>query len=221
LVFDEYRILRVDLTRGKARVEGLDPEDARLFLGGKALGTLLVYREVPPGTDPLSPGNVIVFSAGLFNALVPGASKISVVSKSPLTRLIHDSSAGDFFGPLLRKAGYNAILVEGASRDPVYLWVNDGEVEIRDASHLWGLGVDEATERVRGETSPKASVATIGPAGENLVRYAHIAFDRERAAGRGGLGAVLGSKRLKAIAVYGSGKPPAWDPEGLAELEVV
>ena len=218
MVFDSYRILWVDLDRGKTRVEELGEEEARLFLGGKALGVYLVYRLVPPGTDPLGPGNVIVFSAGFYNALVPGASKLSVVSKSPLTRLIHDSSAGDFFGPLLRKAGFNAIVVTGRSRDPVYLWVHDGEAEIRGAEHLWGLRVSEATRRVRGETSGKASVAAIGPAGENLVRYAHIAFDEERAAGRGGLGAVMGSKRLKAIAVYGSGRPPARDPEGLAGL---
>ncbi len=218
MVFEEFRVLRVDLSRSRVRVEEFPVEDARLFLGGKALGTLIVYREVPPGTDPLGPGNKIVFSAGFFNALVPGASKVSVVSKSPLTRLIHDSSAGDFFGPLLRKAGFNAIVVEGASRDPVYLWVHDGEAEIRGAERLWGLRVPEATRRIRSETSGKASVAAIGPAGENLVRYAHIAFDEERAAGRGGLGAVMGSKRLKAVAVYGSGRPPARDPEALAEL---
>jgi len=218
LVFKEFRILRVNLTREKIRVEELDETDARLFLGGKSLGTLFIYREVPPGTDPLSPYNKIVFSAGFFNALVPGASKISVVSKSPLTNLIHDSSSGDFFGPLLRKAGYNAIIVEGASRDPVYLWINNDHVELRDASKLWGKDTSTATRMIRSETSEKASVAVIGPGGENLVRYANITFDLERAAGRGGLGAVMGSKKLKAISVYGDRRPLSAYPEKVKEL---
>ncbi len=217
-MFSEARILRVNLSTGRAQVEDLREDDYRLFLGGKSLGTLIVYREVPPGTDPLSPSNKIVFSAGFFNALVPGASKVSVVSKSPLTGLIHDSSAGDYFGPLLRKAGYQALVVEGASRDPVYLWIENDRVEVRDASRIWGATVLEATAKIRDETSPKASVAAIGPAGEKLVRYAHIAFDVERAAGRGGLGAVMGSKKLKGIAVYGDGKPRVADPDALASL---
>lgn len=211
-------ILRVNLSKSTVRVEELDEETVTLFLGGKSLGTLLVYREVPPATDPLSPSNKIVFAAGFFNALVPGASKVSVVSRSPLTGLIHDSSAGDFFGPLLRKAGFNGIVVEGASKDPVYLWVNDGEAEIRGAEKLWSLRVPQATRRIRDETSAKASVAVIGPGGENLVRFAHIAFDEERAAGRGGLGAVMGSKKLKGIAVYGSKKPSVADEESLSRL---
>lgn len=218
MVFDEFHILRVNLTSGKARVEELREEDARLFLGGKSLGTLLVYREVPPGTDPLSKYNKIVFASGFFNALVPGASKISVVSKSPLTNLIHDSSSGDFFGPLLRKAGYNALIVEGASRDPVYIWIENDNVEVRDASKMWGKDASTATRMIRAETSEKASVAAIGPAGENLVRIANITFDGERAAGRGGLGAVMGSKKLKAVSVYGDKAPKAARPEELKEL---
>ena len=212
-----FKLLRVNLSTGRWKVEELREEDLRLFVGGKGLGTLIVYREVPPGTDPLSPSNKIVFAAGPFNALVPGASKVAVVSKSPLTRLIHDSYAGDYFGPLLRKAGFDALVVEGASRDPVYLWIHDGEVEVRDASRLWGSRTPETVEAVRRETHPRAAVASIGPAGENLVKISSIIFDGERAAGRGGLGAVMGSKKLKAIAVHGSMEVPVAEPEKLRE----
>ena len=218
MVLEGLKLLRVDLSRGKISVEELGDDVARLFLGGKSLGYYLVYKLVPPGTDPLSPANVLVFSAGFFNTLVPGASKVSVVSKSPLTRLIHDSSAGDFFGPLLRRAGFNAVIVDGASRDPVYLWIRDGEAEIRSAEKLWGLDTRKATRLLREETRKDASVAVIGPAGERLVRIANIMFDEERAAGRGGLGAVMGSKRLKAIVVHGSGKPRVKDQEALERL---
>lgn len=212
-----FKLLRVNLSTGKWRVEEIPEEDLRLFIGGKGLGTLILYREVPPGTDPLSPGNKIVFAAGPFNGLVPGASKIAVVSKSPLTRLIHDSYSGDFFSRKLRAAGFDALVVEGASKDPVYIWINDGEVEVRDASRLWGLKVSEAVERIRRETSGKASVAAIGPAGERMARIASIIFDGVRAAGRGGLGAVMGSKRLKAIAVQGTGSVEAARPDALRE----
>ncbi|MCE4624422.1 MAG: hypothetical protein F7C35_00970 [Desulfurococcales archaeon] len=212
------RILHVDLSREKSRVEEIPDDTCRLFLGGKALAYYLGYRLIPPGTDPLGPGNKLIFSAGFLSAVAPGASKVSVLSKSPLTLLLHDSHAGDFFSPLLRKAGYNAIVVEGSLKSPGYIWVNDDRVEIRDASHIWGKTVSEATDQIRRETSGNASVATIGPAGERLVRYAHIAFDVYRAAGRGGLGAVMGSKRLKAIAVYGSGRPRVYDEERLKRL---
>ena len=209
------RILRVNLSSNRYRVEDLDPEHARMFIGGKGLGLLYLTREVPPGTDPLSPGNKLVFAAGPFNGIVPGASKIAVVSKSPLTRLVHDSYAGEFFAPMLRAAGYDMLIVEGVSRDPVYIWIDKGEVEIRGAERLWGRRVSDATEKIRAETHPRASVAAIGPAGENLVKLASIMFDSDRAAGRGGLGAVMGSKRLKAIAVYGNRRVPVADPERL------
>ncbi len=212
------RILRVNLSSGKIRVEEVQEEVFKGFLGGKGLGTLIIYREVPPGTRPLSPGNKIVFAAGGLSGLAPGARKVAVVSKSPETRLIHDSYAGDAFGPMLKRAGFDAVVVEGVSKDPVYLWIHNGEAEIRDASRIWGLGTGMATDKILGETSGDASVAVIGPAGENLVRYACIIFDYTRAAGRGGLGAVMGSKRLKAVAVYGSRMPRLYDPDGLKAL---
>ncbi len=212
------RILRVNLSKQKIRIEDLDEEVYKMFLGGKGLGTLIIYREVPPGTKPLSPSNKIVFAAGGLSGLIPGARKVAVVSKSPETRLIHDSYAGDAFGPMLKRAGFDAIIVEGVSKDPVYLWVHDGEAEIRDASHLWGKTVGETTRKILSETDPNASVAAIGPAGENLVRIACIIFDYTRAAGRGGLGAVMGSKKLKAVAVMGKHNPPVLHPEKLEKL---
>ncbi|MEB2836989.1 MAG: aldehyde ferredoxin oxidoreductase family protein [Desulfurococcales archaeon] len=211
-----WRILRVNLSTGRWRVEEPGEEDLELFIGGKALAYLMAYREIPPGTDPLSPSNRLYFVTGPFSALVPGASKVTVLAKSPLTRLLNDSHAGDYFGPSLRKAGYDALVVEGASRDPVYIYIDSRTVEVRDASRIWGSTTREATRAIRRETSERASVAAIGPAGERLVRIANIIFDEERAAGRGGLGAVMGSKKLKAIAVLGDGRPPEpADPEGL------
>jgi aldehyde:ferredoxin oxidoreductase len=215
----KLRILDIDLSSSKVRERELEWEkEGKLFLGGKTLGTYLVYKNVPPGTDPFSPSNVIVFSAGFFSGLVPGASKVSVVSKSPLTRLIHDSHAGDYFGPYLRKAGYIALMVRGKSKDPVYIYVNNENVEVRDASKLWGKTNGEVVKEIRKETNEKASVASIGPAGERLVKIAHIAFDRDRAAGRGGLGAVMGSKNLKAVAVYGDKEVEVHDREKLERL---
>ena len=216
---EEYcKILYVDLDSEKSRVEPLSNRECTLFLGGKSLGYYLAYKLVPPGTDPLSPSNVIIFSSGLLNAVAPGASKVSVVSKSPLTRLLHDSHAGDYFGPFLRRAGYAALVVKGRLKSPGYLYVTEDGVEIRDASRLWGMSVSEVTRRIWEETGGRASVAAIGPAGERRVKFAHIAFDIYRAAGRGGLGAVLGSKNVKAVAVYGSGSLPVKDEERLRVL---
>ncbi len=212
------KILHVDLSSEKTWAEILGEDICDKFLGGKSLGYYLVYNSILPGTDPFDPENVIVFSSGLLNAVAPGASKVSVVSKSPLTGLIHDSHAGDFFGPLLRKAGYNALVIKGKAEKPVYLWINNDKVEIRRADHLWGLKTSETTDKIRSETSLSASVAAIGPAGERLVRFAHIAFDVYRAAGRGGLGAVMGSKNLKAVAVYGSNPVLVKDPDRLKLL---
>ncbi len=210
------RILRVNLSTGRVRVEEPRVEDLELFIGGKALAYLYAYREIPPGTDPLSPSNKLYFFTGPFSALVPGASKVTVMAKSPLTRLLTDSHAGDYFGPSLRKAGYDGLVVEGASKDPVYLYIDSRGAEVRGAERIWGKTTREAIDAVKRETSAKASVAAIGPAGERLVRIANIIFDYERAAGRGGLGAVMGSKKLKAIAVLGDGSPPRpADPERL------
>ncbi len=210
------KIARVNLTEGKVTYEDLPDEVIRKFVGGKGLGYYLIYREVPPGTDPLSPANKFVFATGGLTGLIPGSSKVIAVSKSPETRLISDSSGGDAFGPKL-KGHFDAIIIEGKAEEPVYLHVHDGEVEIRDASHLWGRGNYEVAKELWKEY-PKASLALIGPAGERLSRIANVIYDTERASGRGGLGAVLGSKRVKAVVVEPGEKPPVASPEEFKRL---
>ncbi|WP_297479272.1 aldehyde ferredoxin oxidoreductase family protein [Thermococcus sp.] len=210
------RIARVNLTEGKVTYEELPDEVIRKFIGGKGLGYYLIYREVPPGTDPLSPANKFVFAPGGMTGLVPGSSKVIAVSKSPETRLISDSSGGDAFGPKL-KGHFDALIIEGKSEEPVYLYVHDGEVEIRDASHLWGKGNYEVAKEIWRE-HPKASIGMIGPAGEKLSRIANVVYDTERASGRGGLGAVLGSKKVKAVVVEPGEKPKVANPEEFQKL---
>ncbi len=210
------RIARVNLTRGRVAYEELPDEIIEKFIGGKGLGYYLIYREVPPGTDPLSPANKFVFAPGGMTGLVPGSSKVIVVSKSPETRLISDSSGGDAFGPKL-KGHFDALIIEGRSEEPVYLYVHDGEVEILPAGHLWGRGNYEVAKELWRE-HPKASMALIGPAGERLCRIANVIYDTERASGRGGLGAVLGSKRVKAVVVEPGQKPKVASPEEFQRL---
>ncbi|AEC51469.1 aldehyde:ferredoxin oxidoreductase [Pyrococcus sp. NA2] len=205
------RIARINLTNEKVRYERLEDEVIRKFIGGKGLGYYLIYKEVPPGTNPLSPANKMIFAAGGLTGLIPGSSKVIAVSKSPETRLITDSSGGDAFGPKLR-GHFDVLIIEGKAEEPVYIYVHDGEAEIIDARDLWGKGVHEATREL-WKKYPKASVAMIGPAGEKLSRIANIVYDTERASGRGGLGAVLGSKKVKAIVVEPGEKPEVANPE--------
>ncbi|MCE4614629.1 MAG: aldehyde ferredoxin oxidoreductase family protein [Desulfurococcales archaeon] len=212
------KLLRVNVSTGKTSVEEIDEKILEMYLGGKSLGVAYFYREVPPCTDPLSPSNKIIFSPGSLSGLAPGSSKAIAVSKSPLTKLLTDSSFGDYFSPLLRKAGFDLLIIEGASKDPVYVYVNNGEAEVRSAEKLWGKSNLEVVKRLRSEVNGKASIASIGPAGEKLVKYANIIADSQRAAGRGGLGAVMGSKKLKAIVVYGEQEIPVASPEEFKKL---
>ncbi|WP_297520449.1 aldehyde ferredoxin oxidoreductase family protein [Thermococcus sp.] len=210
------RIARVKLTEGKVTYEELPDEVIRKFIGGKGLGYYLIYREVPPGTDPLSEANKFVFAPGGMTGLVPGSSKVIAVSKSPETRLISDSSGGDAFGPKL-KGHFDALIIEGKSEEPVYLYIHDGEVEILPAEHLWGRGNYEVAKGIWKE-HPKASIAMICPAGEKMSRIANVVYDTERASGRGGLGAVLGSKKVKAVVVEPGEKPKVANPEEFQKL---
>ena len=210
------RIARVNLTEGKVTYEELPDGVIRKFIGGKGLGYYLIYREVPPGTDPLSPANKFVFAPGGMTGLIPGSSKVIAVSKSPETKLISDSSGGDAFGPKL-KGHFDALIIEGKSEEPVYLYVHDGKVEILPAKNLWGRGNYEVAKEI-WEEHPKASIAIIGPAGERLSRIANVVYDTERASGRGGLGAVLGSKRVKAVVVEPGEKPKVANPEEFQKL---
>jgi aldehyde:ferredoxin oxidoreductase len=200
------KLLRVDLTSGKIAVEALDPALARQYIGARGLGTKLMYDEVDPRVDPLSPENKIMFVSGpLTGTFAPAAGRYNVVTKGPLTGTIAASNSGGNWGPELKFAGYDLVIVEGKAASPVYLWIQDDKVEIRDARHLWGQQVPETTEALYAETAADAKVACIGPAGENLSMIAAIMNDMHRAAGRTGVGAVMGSKNLKAIVVRGTG----------------
>ncbi|MEM4770738.1 MAG: aldehyde ferredoxin oxidoreductase family protein [Acidilobaceae archaeon] len=211
------KILRVDLTAGKLYYEELPEDVLRMWIGGRGLGVYIMLKEVDPRVDPFSPANKAIVATGPLTG-IPGLvspGRWASITKSPLTNTIHDSHSGGKFGPELKFAGFDSIIIEGASERPVYLWIQDGKAEIRDAKHLWGKDVHSTTDMIIEELTPaigrdeakKIKVATIGPAGENLSRIANIMNDKNRAAGRGGHGAVWGSKKLKAIAVRGHMKP--------------
>ena len=210
------KILRVDLNTGALWDEPLNEDDARAFVGGSGLAARLIYDVVDAGTDPLGPDNPLIFMTGpLVGTAMPSAGRCSVCALSPLTRMWGESNTGGFFGPELRFAGYDGIVVTGRSEKPVWLSIVEGQAQLHDAANLWGLDSYVTQERVRealGE--PKARVACIGPAGEHLVKMAAVMNDHGRAAGRTGMGAVMGSKNLKAIGVRGTARVPLADPEG-------
>ncbi len=199
-------ILRVDLSSGSVVKEALDPAIAKKYIGGRGLGSYLIFNETDPAIDPLSPKNKLIFAPGpLSGTNAPSAGHFDVVTKGPLTGTIAASSSGGVFGPMLKYAGYDLLVVEGKADKPVYLWIDDDEIAIRDAAALWGKTVAATTEMVRLETDEEASVACIGPAGERGVLLANIINEHSRAAGRTGVGAVMGAKNLKAVAVRGTG----------------
>ncbi|MEM4699441.1 MAG: 3-hexulose-6-phosphate synthase [Candidatus Nezhaarchaeales archaeon] len=206
------RVLRVDLSEGRLSVEDLDVDRALDFLGGRGYAAKLLYDELKPGLDPLSPENKLVFATGpLTGTAAPTSGRACASSKSPLTSTIFDSQVGGTLGPALKRAGFDVVIVEGASERPVYLEVRDGEARLHDASGLWGRTTHE-TEAVLKERHPSSSVACIGPAGERRVRVASIISDFHRAMGRGGLGAVMGSKGLKAVVASGRGEISVANP---------
>ena len=214
------RVLRVNLTSGEIRKENVAPEVAAKFIGGRGLGTWFLHREVDPAADPLSPANKVFLAAGpLTGTSAPAASRYMVVTKAPLNGGVASSNSGGFWGPELRAAGYDLVVLEGRASGPTYLSIADDKVELRDAQHLWGNLVSEATQAMTQEAGdPKARVLCIGPAGERLSRIAAVVNDKYRAAGRPGVGAVLGSKNLKGIVVRGSGKTAPANPERAKEV---
>ena len=215
-------IARVNLTTGAVTKEATDPKDAALFLGARGLGVKIYTDEVDAKIDPLSPDNKLIFAPGPFSGtFAPSAGRYHVVTKGPLTGAIAGSNSGGSFGPELHYAGYDALIIEGKAAKPVYLWINNDKIEIRDASHLWGKWVPDTTDAVRAETDEEAKVACIGPAGEKEVLFAAIMNEMHRAAGRGGVGAVMGSKNLKAIAVVGTGGIKVADPKGFEAAVLV
>ncbi len=212
------RYLRVDLSTGDLESVETPREVLTSLLGGKGLGAYLLYREAPRGVDPLSPENPLVIAAGPLSGIFPGCGRFAVVTKSPLTGYFIDSHASGFLGAELKYAGFDAVLIKGRAERPVYLLVRGGGAEVRDARRLWGMDVYRAHDAVFEAHHGGPSVAVVGPAGENLVRYAVIHAERLHAAGRGGTGAVMGSKRLKAIAVMGSGSARPADLEETLEI---
>ena len=200
------RILRVDLTSGKTTTEPTS-RYAERFLGGKGINQAILFGEVPVGTDPFDPDNRVIVGTGpLTGTLAPSSGRVTFGSMNAYNRGVAEANAGGHFGPELKFAGYDHVVIQGRSDQPVYLWIKDEHGELRDASGMWGLTTWEAEERIQNDVGePHLHTALIGPAGENLVRGALIVVDRGRLAARGGIGAVLGSKKLKGVAVRGTG----------------
>ncbi len=207
-------ILRVDLTSGRMKRLGLSRSMALSFLGGRGFNSKRLFDEVPAGIDPLSPMNKLMFATGpLAGTMFPLGSRFNVSGKSPQTGLLGDSNAGGHFGAEMKFAGFDQIVIEGRSKTPVYLYVDNGKAELRKADSLWGLTVYEADKAVRQEVGdPSVQVAVIGPAAENGVKFAGIFVNRIRAAARTGMGTLMASKNLKAIVVRGDGFVEVADP---------
>ena len=213
------KILRVDLTREIVKEESLEEQLAEDFLGGPGVASKILFDEVPPGISAFSPSNKLIFMTGpLTGVPVPAGARYGVVFKSPQTGGYGEATAGGKWGPELKFAGYDGIIVEGASMTPRILVITNDRAEIKDAGSLWGMNTLQAEERLQEELGKEFKVACIGPAGENLVSFSSIINDRGRAAARSGPGAVMGSKKLKAIAVSGNRKPILADPSRATDL---
>jgi aldehyde:ferredoxin oxidoreductase len=212
------KVLRVDLTTGEVTTESLDESLARDYVGGRGLGSAILWDELSPRTDALSPQNKLILATGPLNGTGAAlSSRYEMVTKSPLTNTILSANSGGRFPIALKRTGFDVVIIRGAAPKPCYLWVDDERAELRDASNLWGLDTHQTTERLLEATSRQASVACIGPAGERGVLYASVMNDMDRAAGRGGAGCVMGAKNLKAIVIQGTHKTPVADPEGFQE----
>ncbi|HUV90384.1 MAG TPA: aldehyde ferredoxin oxidoreductase N-terminal domain-containing protein, partial [Anaerolineae bacterium] len=214
------RVLHVDLGTGKVEVE--EPAEAfyRKYMGGSAMGTYYLLKHTPPGVDPLGPENTLSLMVGvLTGAPISGQSRVCATARSPVTNLIGDSQAGGFWPAELKAAGFDGIVVHGRAEQPVYLWVHDGEAELRDAAHLWGRFTADVEDTIREELDDRRiHVLQCGPAGEQGVRFGALINYANRANGRTGMGTVMAAKNLKAVAVRGHGRPEVADPQALKEL---
>jgi aldehyde:ferredoxin oxidoreductase len=213
------RLLRVDLSSGKTWVESLDEARARRYLGGRGLGARILMDEVPEGCDSLGPENRLIFAMGpLAGTFAPGSGRYTIVAKSPATGGFGEAYTGGFVAHELKYAGYDGIVVQGKAPEKVYLTVTNDRVEIRPASHLAGRGTLETEEKIKEETGdPETRIVSVGLAGESGVRFACVMNDTDRAAGRTGMGAVMGAKNLKAIAIRGTGRVALADPKAFRE----
>ena len=207
------KIIKIDLSSNKQEIVPVSPQDLRGWIGGRGLGVKLYGDMCPEPLDPFAAANPLIFMTGPLTGTVMTSGRYGVISRSPLTGTICDSSSGGSFGAVLKGAGLDGLVITGRADRPVYLYAHDGIVEVRDASALWGLNTQQTQKALQEQTTAKASVACIGPAGENRVLFAAIMNDRDRAAGRGGMGAVMGSKNLKAIVASGNQAVTIADPE--------
>ena len=215
------KTLRVDLTNNQFTDQFFSQDDLRKYIGGSGLGTKILYDETDRFTDPLGPENRLIFMTGpIVGTKAVNSGRHHVVARSPLTGYFGEFDSGGTFGPHLKFAGYDGLIIFGKAEHPVYLWIDDGKAELRDASHLWGKDTYEVDELLKAELGKDIVTASIGIAGERLSRIAAIMNDgiEGRAAGRCGMGAVMGSKLLKAIAVHGTQKVPLHDEAGLASV---
>jgi aldehyde:ferredoxin oxidoreductase len=207
------KVLEIDLTTHSVKTYPLDMEIAHQFIGGRGLGARLLWDLVGPQVDPLSPENVLIFTLGpLTGTGYQTSNRFSVSTKSPLTRTILDANSGGYWGMQFKRTGYDVLIISGKAEKPTWIGITEGDILFHDAADLWGLGVFEVTEKL-GQDNNSRNVLCIGPAGENLCRIAAIMNDRERALARGGPGAVMGSKNLKAIVVEGKNRPGIEDKE--------
>jgi aldehyde:ferredoxin oxidoreductase len=210
------KVLNVDLTSGTIEEEDLDYDLAAAFLGGYGLGAKYLFDRMPAGTDSFSEDSLL----GFFSGPTTGtpclfSGRWMVVSKSPQTGTWNDANSGGYFGPEMKRAGFDAIIFRGISKSPVYLWINDGKAELRSARKYWGMDTNECFDAFKADLDPKCQAAIIGPGGEKMSLMGNIIDDYHRAAGRGGSGAVMGSKKLKAIVARGTLKPPVHDMDKL------
>ncbi|MFC1803509.1 aldehyde ferredoxin oxidoreductase family protein [Thermoproteota archaeon] len=213
------RLLQVDLSKGKIRVEDVPKSLIDAYIGGRSINARLLWDYLKPNTSPLGPNNVIIFGAGvLAGTSAPSCGRITITTKSPETNIYLKTSAGGYFSHEMKFAGYDHILIKGISQSPVYLWIEDDTVEIMDASNLWGKDVRETNRLLKEKHGEDVNVACIGQGGENLVKFASIMVNVYSAAGRGGAGAVMGSKNLKAIAIRGTGSVKVKEPEEFSKL---
>jgi len=213
------KMLMVDLGARKITDRHIDESIYRLFLGGRGLNMWLLYQHLNSATEPLAPENLLIFGAGpLVGTMIPSNGRYNVSSRSPLTGLLGDSNSAGYWSPPLRKIGYDGIIVSGKAESPVYLMITEEKTELIDASSLWGKTVSETDTLIREQHGKESQVLAIGPGGENMVRYAAVLNNVDRAAGRSGNGAVMGSKNLKAIVVKGKGSIPVADKAGVRSV---
>ena len=210
-------ILRINLSEGKISKEPTSAYSGD-FLGGRGINTKILYDGVPPEVGPLDPASLLIFGVGPLGGTPVPSGRVEITFKSPETGFLGSTNFGGFFGPELKFAGYDHIVFTGKADKPVYLWIYNDEVEIRDAANIWGKDTYEAQEILRAEGNPEARVACIGQAGENLVHFASVQSELGHGSGRTGMGCVMGSKNLKAIAVRGTKGVALADPERYLSL---